>query len=80
MTAQDIDTGEMSEVSGIVTDEFGEPLAGAAVVVRGLPVSQGVITDLDGKFSIMAPRKATLLISYVGYRGKCGCLSERGGK
>ena len=41
VTAQDIDTGEMSEVSGIVTDEFGEPLAGAAVVVRGLPVSQG---------------------------------------
>lgn len=56
------------EVKGTVTDDLGNPLAGAAVIVRGQPVSEGVITDLDGTFSIMAPPKSVLLISYVGYR------------
>lgn len=56
------------EVSGLVTDEFGNPLAGAAVIVRGQPVSDGVITDVDGTFSIMAPPRPVLMISYVGYR------------
>lgn len=62
------DSGAKHEVSGLVTDEFGNPLAGAAVIVRGQPVSEGVITDLDGTFSIMAPPRPVLLISYVGYR------------
>ena len=56
------------EVKGTVTDDLGNPLAGAAVIVRGQPVSEGVITDLDGTFSIMAPPKSVLLISYVRYR------------
>lgn len=43
------DSGAEYEVSGLITDEFGNPLAGAAVIVRGQPVSDGVITDLDGR-------------------------------
>ena len=68
VSAQEEEAGERYEVSGTVMDELGNPLAGAAVVIRGLPVSEGVITDLDGKFSIMAPPKSTLMVSYVGYR------------
>ena len=50
VSAQDEpDSGAEYEVSGLITDEFGNPLAGAAVIVRGQPVSDGVITDLDGR-------------------------------
>lgn len=62
------DTEVRNEVTGLITDDLGNPLAGAAVIVRGQPVSEGVVTDLDGKFSIMAPPKSVLMISYVGYR------------
>ena len=31
-------------------------------------MSEGVITDLDGTFSIMASPRPVLMISYVGYR------------
>ena len=56
------------EVVGTIMDDLGNPLAGAAVTVRGEPVSEGVITDLDGRFSIMAAPKSVLMISYVGYK------------
>lgn len=56
------------EVVGTIMDDLGNPLAGAAVTVRGEPVSEGVITDLDGRFSIMVAPKSVLMISYVGYK------------
>lgn len=52
-------------VKGNVSDEKGEAVIGASVLVKG--TSKGVITDLDGNFQLQAPEKATLLISYVGY-------------
>ena len=53
-------------VSGTVTDEQGEPLIGASVLIKGTTV--GSITDLDGKFSIRIPASgADLEISYIGY-------------
>ena len=53
-------------VSGTVTDEQGEPLIGASVLIKGTTV--GSITDLDGKFSIKIPVSgADLEISYIGY-------------
>ncbi len=75
--AQESETTSVYEVTGTVTDEFGEPLAGAAVLIRNRPVSEGVITDLDGRFSIMVPPKSTLMVSYVGYRDGRYPLGDR---
>ncbi len=48
----------------VVSDAFG-PIAGANVVVKG--TTNGTITDMDGRFSLDAPKGAKLQISYIGY-------------
>ncbi len=52
-------------ISGTVIDESDEPIIGANVIVEG--TSTGVITDLDGKYTINAPAGSNLKISYIGY-------------
>ena len=52
-------------VSGTVSDSAGVPLPGATVVVDG--TSNGVTTDFDGVYSIMANEGDVLSISYVGF-------------
>lgn len=52
-------------VKGTVTDESGEPLIGATVMVAGS--STGVATDFDGNFEIDVPKGKAIRISYVGY-------------
>ena len=54
-----------SIVKGVVTDPSGEPVIGATVKAAGSKL--GVITDLDGKFSLSVQKGATLVISYIGY-------------
>jgi len=57
---------QMRTISGVVTDEFGEPLIGASVILKS--TDEGVITDLEGAFEIeVADEKVTLVISYTGY-------------
>ena len=51
-------------ISGTVSDERGEPLAGATVVGTGRKYA---VTDTDGKFSIAAKAGETLTIAYLGY-------------
>ena len=53
------------QVSGIVTDTSGESVIGASVLEVG--TTNGVITDLDGKFMLTVKKGATLQISFVGY-------------
>ena len=56
-------------ITGTVTDEKGTPLVGATVQVKG--TTQGVLTDLNGKYSIdVAGTNVTLLFSFVGYTSK----------
>ena len=55
-------------VRGIVSDEAGEPIIGAAVKVEG--TSTGAVTDVVGNFSVKADSKAQLTISYVGYKSQ----------
>lgn len=51
---------------GVVKDVNGEPVIGASVVVKG--TTNGVITDLDGKFVLSHVTKGAVLeISFVGY-------------
>ncbi|OIO13117.1 MAG: TonB-dependent receptor [Flavobacteriales bacterium CG03_land_8_20_14_0_80_35_15] len=52
-------------VTGTVTDESNQPLAGASVVEKG--TTNGVTTDFDGKFSISVKEMATLEFSFTGY-------------
>lgn len=55
-----------SGVSGIVTDEKGDPIAGALVQVKG--TSLGTVTDFNGRYSITLPRDAkSLQFSFIGY-------------
>ncbi len=53
-------------VSGIVTDEKGEPLPGASVLVEG--TTSGQVTDVDGKYTIRTYGDRTLVFSFIGYR------------
>ena len=54
-------------VSGTVIDQTGEPVIGANVLVKG--TTNGVITDLDGKFTLTnVPEKGTISISFIGYK------------
>lgn len=54
-------------ITGTVTDDAGEPLIGASVVVKGME-ERGTITDFDGKYSLIVENNAEYLIfSYTGY-------------
>ena len=53
------------KVTGTVSDAQG-PVIGATVMEKG-NTSNGVITDIDGNYSINVKPGATLVISYVGY-------------
>lgn len=52
-------------VRGTVSDASGEPLIGVSVVEKG--TTNGTVTDIDGKYTINVPSKATLNFSYMGY-------------
>lgn len=59
-------SNEDSGVSGLVTDENGEPIIGAAVTVVGTKL--GTVTDYDGRYSITLPKdKKQLTFSFIGY-------------
>ena len=51
-------------VSGVVTDDQGEPVIGASVMVQGSLT--GAATGLDGTYSITVPSNAILEYSFVG--------------
>lgn len=54
-------------VSGNIKDDTGFPLIGVNVVIKGS--NQGVITDVDGNFSMEdVPSSAILRFSYIGYQ------------
>lgn len=52
-------------VTGTVLDMNGEPIIGANIIEKG--TTNGIITDINGKFSLQVPSDAVLQISYIGY-------------
>lgn len=58
-------SAQQNQIKGSVIDEFGEPMIGVTIKVKG--GSAAAITDLDGNFSISVPAGSTLEFSYVGY-------------
>lgn len=55
-------------ISGKITDDKGQPLEGATIIVKG--GNTGVKSDGSGGFSIDAGPNSTLVISYVGFETK----------
>jgi len=53
-------------ISGTVTDESGETLIGASILVKG--IATGTVTEIDGSYKLSVPDGATtLVISYTGF-------------
>jgi TonB-linked SusC/RagA family outer membrane protein len=52
-------------ITGTVTDAGGEPVIGANILEKG--VTNGTITDLNGKFSLAIGNNATIVVSFIGY-------------
>lgn len=62
-------SGKPKSVKGVVTDDKGEPIIGASILVKG--TANGTITDIDGNFTIDNVLPEDLLaITYVGYLGQ----------
>ena len=54
-------------VKGVVTDaSTGEPLSGAAILVKGTP--KGVVADVDGRYTISVPANGTLGFTTIGFK------------
>lgn len=52
-------------ISGTITDNVGLPIIGANVIVKG--TTNGIITDVDGNYTLHVPENSVILISYIGY-------------
>ena len=63
--AMEQQTGNIS-IKGHVVDNKGEILIGVTVMVKG--TNNGVITDMNGNFTITAKNGQTLVLSYIGYK------------
>ena len=63
-------------VTGVVTDESGEPLIGAGVMVEGTQV--GTVTGIDGDYSLTVPAGAVnLVFSYIGFASQTVAINGR---
>ena len=58
-------TGKKIKVRGVVKDETGEPVIGATVMEKGSS-NNGVITDLDGNYTIEISGDGLFTVSYIG--------------
>ena len=55
------------DVSGtVISQDDGEPIVGASVIVSGGAKGTGTVTDIDGNFKMNVPKGAKLIFSYVG--------------
>lgn len=56
---------EKKKITGTVTDSDGLPIIGANIMEKG--TTNGIITDIDGRFQLETAVNAILVVSYVGY-------------
>lgn len=62
-------------VKGLIVDQDGQPVIGAAVMTKG-DKSNGAVTDIDGRFELNAPQGAVLEVSCLGYSYKTVTLTD----
>lgn len=58
-------TQQKRKIIGTVTNQQGEPIVGANVVVKG--TTNGIISDIDGNFSLEVTPGNILQVSFIGY-------------
>ena len=63
------------KISGMVLDKEGEPIIGANI--KEVNTSNGVITDINGYFTIFVSPKAILEVSYIGYKKQSIVVNNR---
>lgn len=63
------------KMSGIVTDEYKQPLPGVSIFVQNNQ-GHGTITDADGKFELAVSKGDKLVFSYVGFSEKTIIISD----
>jgi TonB-linked SusC/RagA family outer membrane protein len=59
---------QKKKITGTVVDQSGEPVIGANIIEKG--TTNGVISDLNGNFSLNVSPNAILEVTYVGYKPK----------
>ncbi|WP_042371026.1 SusC/RagA family TonB-linked outer membrane protein [Bacteroides neonati] len=63
------------QLKGTVVDASGEPIIGASVLEKG--TTNGIITDLDGRFMLTINPQSSLIVSYVGYKPQTLAVNGR---
>lgn len=68
-------------VRGRITDKDSEPLAGAGIVVRGLP-GVGAMADADGEYSLEIPDNGphTVVVSFMGFMTQSRVVRPEGSR
>ena len=66
---------QATKITGRVLDEMGNPVIGATVYDKA--TNTGVITDIDGNFSLNVPKGNVLTITYLGYNTLRANASDR---
>ncbi len=61
-----IKKNKQKTLTGTITDNYGVPLPGVNVIVKG--TSTGTSTDFDGNFSLDVEEGAILVLSYIGFK------------
>lgn len=56
---------QKNTITGFIRDLQGEPIIGANVLEKG--TTNGIITDIDGRFTLSVSPNTILQISYIGY-------------
>lgn len=70
-----VEKEKVERISGQVTDDFGEPLSGVNVVIKGS--TTGVTTDVDGKYQINVYDESALVFSSIGMQSEEVPVGER---
>ena len=67
LSAQDDKTASDAKITikGQLIDNSGEPIIGANVIEEG--TTNGVITDLDGRYKLIVNANSNIQFSYMGY-------------
>lgn len=66
---------QKTTVSGVVLDNYGEPVIGASVIEKG--TTNGMMTNVDGQFSLDVSPSGTIVVSSVGYQSQEIAVANR---